>query len=298
VELFLQRLFDAMGNGAIYASLGLALAIIYKSTGHLNFAQGEMAMFSAFIVYVLSVEQGWPVVLAIIVTVLIAAAFGAVVEGVLVRPLEQRNPLAVVIISLGLFLILNSVASRIWYGNPRQFDSPYPDTQLHYVEIGGARLPHATIGYWATLLGAVALLWLLLQKTKVGLAFRSVASNRESARLVGIEVNRTLMLGWALAAGLGALSGVIAASSRPLFDANLMLPLLIYAFAAVLIGGFDSLGGAIVGGILIALIETMAGGYLDFVGSELGQTTALVVIVIVLLFRPTGLFGSRKVQRV
>ena len=298
MELFLQRLFDAMGNGAIYASLGLALAIIYKSTGHLNFAQGEMAMFSAFIVYVLSVEQGWPVVLAIIVTVLIASAFGAVVEGVLVRPLEQRNPLAVVIVSLGLFLILNSVAARIWYGNPRQFDSPYPDAQLHYVEIGGARLPHATIGYWATLLGAVALLWLLLQKTKVGLAFRSVASNRESARLVGIEVNRTLMLGWALAAALGALSGVIAASSRPLFDANLMLPLLIYAFAAVLIGGFDSMGGAIVGGILIALIETMAGGYLDFVGSELGQTTALVVIVIVLLFRPTGLFGSRKVQRV
>jgi branched-chain amino acid transport system permease protein len=298
MELFLQRLFDAMGNGAIYASLGLALAIIYKSTGHLNFAQGEMAMFSAFIVYVLSVEQGWPVVLAIIVTVLLAAGFGAAVEGVLIRPLEARNPLTVVIITLGLFLILNSVASRIWYGNPKQFDSPYPDPQLHYIEIGGARLPHATIGYWLTVLGAGGLLWLLLQKTKIGLAFRSVASNRESARLVGIEVDRTLMLGWALAAAMGALSGVIAASSRPLFDANLMLPLLIYAFAAVLLGGFDSMAGAIVGGFLIALVETMAGGYLDFVGSELGQTTALVVIIVVLLFRPTGLFGSRKVQRV
>jgi branched-chain amino acid transport system permease protein len=298
MELFLQRLFDALANGAIYASLGLALAIIYKSTGHLNFAQGEMAMFSAFIVYVLSVEQNWPVVLAIIVTVLIAATFGALMEGALVRPLERRNPLTVVIISLGLFLILNSVASRIWYGNPRQFDSPYPDPQLEYIEIGGARLPWATIGYWATVLGAAGLLWLLLQKTKVGLAFRSVASNRESARLVGIEVNRTLMLGWALAAAVGALSGVIAASSRPLFDANLMLPLLIYAFAAVLLGGFDSMAGAIVGGVLIALIETMAGGYLDFVGSELGQTTALAVIVVVLLFRPSGLFGSRKVQRV
>jgi branched-chain amino acid transport system permease protein len=298
VELFLQRLFDALGNGAIYASLGLALAIIYKSTGHLNFAQGEMAMFSAFIVYVLSVEQGWPIVLAIIVTVLIAGVFGATVERVLVGPLEQRNPLTIVIVSLGLFLILNSLATKIWYGNPRQFDSPYPDAQLHYVKIGGARLPYATIGYWVTLLAAVGALWLMLQRTKVGLAFRSVASNRDSARLVGIDVQRTLMLGWALAAGFGALSGVIAASSRPLFDANLMLPLLIYAFAAVLIGGFDSLAGAIVGGVLIALIETMASGYLDFIGSELGQTTALVVIVVVLLFRPTGLFGSRKVQRV
>jgi branched-chain amino acid transport system permease protein len=298
MELFLQRLFDALGNGAIYASLGLALAIIYKSTGHLNFAQGEMAMFSAFVVYVLSVEQGWPIVLAIIVTLLIAGVFGATVERALVRPLEQRNPLAVVIITLGLFLVLNSLATRIWFGNPRQFDSPYPDAQLHYVEIGGARLPHATIGYWLTLLLVVAVLWVLLQRTKVGLAFRSVASNRESARLVGIDVGRTLMLGWALAASLGALAGVIAASSRPLFDANLMLPLLIYAFAAVTLGGFDSLGGAIIGGVLIALVETMAGGYVDFVGSELGQTTALLAIIVVLLFRPTGLFGSRKVQRV
>jgi branched-chain amino acid transport system permease protein len=298
MELFLQRLFDALGNGAIYASLGLALAIIYKSTGHLNFAQGEMAMFSAFIVYVLSVEQGWPVTLAIIVTALLAGFFGATVERTLIQPLERRNPLAVVIVTLGLFLILNSLASRIWYGNPRQFDSPYPDAQRHYIEIGGARLPWATVGYWATLLGVVALLWLLLQRTKVGLAFRSVASNRESAQLVGIDVGRTLMLGWALAGVLGALAGVIAASSRPLFDSNLMLPLLIYAFAAVTLGGFDSLGGAIVGGVAIAFIETMAGGYLDFVGSELAQTTALVAILVVLLFRPSGLFGSRKVQRV
>jgi branched-chain amino acid transport system permease protein len=183
VELFLQRLFDAMGNGAIYASLGLALAIIYKSTGHLNFAQGEMAMFSTFIVYVLTVEQGWPVVLAIIVTMIIAGVFGALVEGVLVRQLEQRNPLSVVIISLGLFLILNSLASKIWYGNPRQFDSPYPDAQLHYIEIGGARLPHATIGYWATLFvarGALA----AAQKTKV--VWRSAVAPNGVGALVGI----------------------------------------------------------------------------------------------------------------
>jgi branched-chain amino acid transport system permease protein len=298
VELFLQRLFDALGNGAIYASLGLALAIIYKSTGHLNFAQGEMAMFSAFIVYVLAVEQSWPVVLAIVVTIVLSGVFGAAVERSLIRPLEQRNPLAVVIVTLGLFLILSSLASKIWYGNPKEFDSPYPDAQLHYVEIGGARLPHATIGYWATLLALVGVLWVMLRRTKIGLAFRSVASNRESAQLVGVDVGRTLMLGWALAAGFGALAGVIAASSRPLFDANLMLPLLIYAFAAVTLGGFDSLGGAILGGFVIAMVETMAGGYLDFVGSELAQTTALVAIIVVLLFRPAGLFGTQKVQRV
>lgn len=298
MELFLQRLFDALGNGAIYASLALALAIIYKATGHLNFAQGEMAMFSAFIVYVLSVEQGWPIVLAVVVTMLLSGAFGAAFERTLVRPLEARNPLAVVIVTLALFLILNSLASRIWYGSPKQFDSPYPDPQLEYVEIGGARLPHATINYWLTLFVVIGALWLLMRKTKVGLAFRAVASNRGSAPLVGIDVGRTLMLGWALAAALGTIAGVIAASSRPLLDSNLMLPLLIYAFAAVTLGGFDSLGGAIIGGVAIAIIETMAGGYLDFVGSELAQTTALATIFLVLLFRPTGLFGSRKVHRV
>lgn len=298
MELFLQRLFDALGNGAIYASLGLALAIIYTSTGHLNFAQGEMAMFGAFIVYVLSEEQGWPIVLAIVVTVALSSAFGAAVEATLIRPLERKNPLAVLIVTLGLFLVLNSLASRIWYGSPKEFNSPYPDSRREYVEIGGARLPWATIGYWLTLLGVVALLWLLLHKTKAGLAFRAVSSDRGSAQLVGINVGRTLMLGWALSAGIGTIAGVIAASSRPLFDSNLMLPLLFYAFAAVTLGGLDSMGGAIFGGFAIAFVETMAGGYLDFVGSELAQSTALVVILVVLLFRPTGLFGSQRVQRV
>jgi branched-chain amino acid transport system permease protein len=297
VQLFLDRLFDALQNGAIYSSMALALAIIYKSTGQLNFAQGEMAMFAAFLVYVLSVEQGWPILVAIAVTVVVAAAFGAAVERVLVRPLESRNPLAVVIVTLGLFLILNSLAHRIWFGSPRQFHSPYPDPQRHVFRIAGATLPHATIAYWVTLLLVVGLLWLVLTRSKVGLAFRAVASNRDSARLVGIDVGRTLMLGWALAAALGVLAGVIAASNRGAFDANLMLPLLIYAFAAVTLGGFDSLGGAVIGGLVIALIETMAGGYLDFVGGELAQTTALVAIIVVLLLRPSGLFGTRKVER-
>jgi branched-chain amino acid transport system permease protein len=298
VDLFLDRLFDAFGNAAVYSSLALALAVIYRSTGHLNFAQGEMAMFSTFIVFVLSVEQGLPVVLAILLTVLIAAAFGAAVERTLIRPLERRNPLAVVIVTLGLFLILNSVAQKIWFGAPREFESPYPDPQRHVFRIGGATLPHATVAYWITILAVVAVLWLLMTRTKIGLAFRAVSANRESAQLAGINVGRTLMAGWALAGALGVLAGVIAASNRLQFDANLMLPLLIYAFAAVTVGGFDSLGGALVGGVLVALVETMAGGYLSFVGGELAQATALVAIVVVLLVRPSGLFGTRRVQRV
>jgi branched-chain amino acid transport system permease protein len=201
-------------------------------------------------------------------------------------------------VTLGLFLILNSSAHRIWFGAPRQFRSPYPDPQRHAFRIDGATLPHATVAYWATLLAVIGVLWLLLRRTRLGLAFRTVSSNRESAQLVGVSVGRTLMLGWALAAALGTLAGIIAASNRGQFDANLMLPLLIYAFAAVTLGGFDSLGGAILGGLLVAIIETMAGGYLDFIGGELAQATALATIIVVLLFRPAGLFGTRTAVRV
>jgi branched-chain amino acid transport system permease protein len=298
MSLFLQRLFDAFENGAIYASMALALAIIYKSTGHLNFAQGEMAMFSAFLCYVLAAEQGWPVWFAVAVAVLVAATFGAGVERVLVRPFEKKNPLSVVIITLGLFLILNSVARDIWFGEPRQYVSPFPEKGDGGIDIGGATLFWSTITYWAAIGVAFGGLMLLLRRTKIGLAFRAVSSNRESAQFVGIGVGRTLMVGWALAAAMGALAGIIAASRQGTIDANLMLPLLIYAFAAVTLGGFDSIGGAIVGGIVVAFVETMAGGYISRIGGSLAQTTALSLIIVVLLFRPTGLFGSRKVERV
>ena len=293
MALFLQRLFDAFENGAIYASMALALAIIYKSTGHLNFAQGEMAMFSAFICYVLAGEQGWPVWFAVAVAVLVAAAFGAGVERVLIRPFEKKNPLSVVIITLGLFLILNSVARDIWFGEPRRFVSPFPEKSDGGIEIGGATLFWSTITYWLAIAVAFGGLMLLLRRTKIGLAFRAVSSNRESAQFVGIGVGRTLMVGWALAAAMGALAGIIAASRQGTLDANLMLPLLIYAFAAVTLGGFDSIGGALVGGLVVATVETMAGGYVKRIGGSLAQTTALVLIIVVLLFRPAGLFGKQ-----
>jgi branched-chain amino acid transport system permease protein len=298
VALFLQRLFDAFENGAIYASLALALSIIYRSTGQLNFAQGEMAMFAAFICYVLAAEQGWPVWFAVLVAVIASAAFGAGVERGLVRPLERRNSLAVVIITLGLFLIVNSVARDIWFGPPRQFVSPYPSKARGGIAIGGATLYWSTITYWLTVAVVFGLLALMLRKTKIGLAFRAVSSNRESAQFVGISVGNTLMVGWALAAAVGAIAGIIAASKQGTIDANLMLPLLIYAFAAVTLGGFDSLGGAIIGGLVVALVETMAGGYIHRIGGELAQTTALALIIVVLLFRPNGLYGSRSVERV
>jgi branched-chain amino acid transport system permease protein len=161
MTLFVQRLFDAFDNGAVYAAMALALALIYKSTGHLNFAQGEMAMFSAFIAYVISSEQSVPTWLAIVISMALSFLFGALVERVLIRPLERRNPLSVVIVTLGLFLVVGGVAQRIWLGTPKEFDTPFPDS-AKAIRVGDAALRHRTIWFWAVLLLLVGLLFLML----------------------------------------------------------------------------------------------------------------------------------------
>jgi branched-chain amino acid transport system permease protein len=296
VALFLQRLFDALGNGAIYAAMAVALAIVHRATGHINFAQGEMATVATFVVYVLAAEQGLPIGVAIAVAVVGAFAAGASVERTLVRPLERRNPNTVVIVTIGLFLVINSVAQLVWLGPPRSFPSPLPDS-AEAVTVAGARLRWATVWSWVVLGAVLVALRTLLTRTRTGLAFRAVAANRESAALVGIDVGRTFMVGWGLAAALGTLAGVLHASTSPTFDTNLMVPVLLYGFAAATLGGFDSPGGALVGGVAVAFIETMSAGYLSVVGSELAQAGALVTIIVVLLVRPNGLFGTARVRR-
>ncbi len=296
MDLFLQRIFDGLTNGAIYASLALAIVIVFKSTGLLNFAQGEMAMFSTFIAYVLSVEQGLSVWAAIGITVIVSMVAGAAIERALIRPLGSRAGLTAMVVPLGLFVLLNDLAGGIWTFETRAFPQPFPSDLDDFIEIGGARLRFEAAGTWITLLVVLALLFALLRKTKVGLAFRAVSSNRESSRLVGIPVGRTLMLGWGLAAGIGALAGALVASTT-LVHPNMMLGVVIYAMAAATLGGFDSLGGAVVGGIVIGLAESLLAGYVDFIGSELALAAALVIMLVVLLVRPQGLFGTRAVEQ-
>ena len=297
MELFLQRLIDGLANGAIYAALALAIVIVYKATGILNFAQGEMAMFATFVIYVLSVEQGLPIWIAIGLGVLIAMASGAVVERGLIRPLESRSALATVVVPLGLFILINDLAGGIWTFGTRGFPTIFPSGLDDYFEIGGARLRFETIGTWITILVAFGLVVGLLRFTKIGLAFRAVSSNRESSRLVGIPLGHTLMFGWALASGVGALAGVLAVNTT-LLHPNMMLGILIYATAAAALGGFDSIGGAIVGGIIVGLTESLVAGYVGFIGSELRLTAAIALLAAVLMVRPQGLFGTKTVERV
>ena len=292
MERFIQLVIDGIAIGSIYGALALALVLIFRSTGLVNFAQGEMAMFSTFIAWGLA-ETGLPLGLALVSAFAISFVFGMAVERILIRPVEGEDPLTILIVTLGLFILLNSAAGWIWGFENRGFPRALPGGST---DIGGVRLAYESLGIVAVLLAVSGLLFLLFNRTKLGLAMRAAAANPASSRLVGIDVGRTLMIGWGLAALLGALAGVLVAPQLFL-DVNFMGGVLVYSFAAATLGGFDSPKGAVIGGWIIGIAENLAGTYVDFIGSDLKILVPLVAILVVLLFRPTGLFGSEEVAR-
>jgi branched-chain amino acid transport system permease protein len=292
MERFVQVLVDGVATGSIYAAVALALVLIFRSTGIINFAQGEMAMFSTFVAWGLH-EGGVPLGLAVLTTLGLSFLAGMAIERTLIRHFEGGDVLALVIVTLGLFILLNGLAGWIWGFENRGFPSVFPDDSW---TLGGVRLSVESLGIVGVLLGVVGLLYLLLQRTKVGLAMRAAALDPSSSALVGVRVGHMLMLGWGLAAALGALAGVLVAPQLFL-DVNLMGSVLIYAFAAAALGGFDSALGAVVGGWVIGVSENLAGTYVDFIGSDLKILVPLGIIFVVLLLRPAGLFGTREVAR-
>jgi branched-chain amino acid transport system permease protein len=292
MERFIQLVIDGIAIGSIYGALALALVLIFRSTGIVNFAQGEMAMFSTFFAWAL-VQAGLPLGLALLAALAASFAGGMVIERVIIRPVEGEDPLTILIVTLGLFILVNSAAGWIWGFNNRGFPHALPDGST---DVAGITLSYESLGIVAVLLVVVGLLYLLFQKTKLGLAMRAAAANPASSRLVGINVGRTLMIGWGLAALLGALAGVLVAPQLFL-DVNFMGGVLVYSFAAATLGGFDSPKGAVIGGWIIGVTETLAGDYVGFIGSDLTILVPLAIIFGVLLVRPNGLFGSPEVVR-
>ncbi|WP_371778706.1 branched-chain amino acid ABC transporter permease [Streptosporangium subroseum] len=289
---FLQEIVEGLGAGAIYASLALALVLIYQFTGIVNFAQGELAMFSAYIAWQF-MAAGLPFWLALILTLAVSFAGGMLIERVVIRPVEGAPELTVVIVTVGLFIFVNAAAGWIWSFLIKDFPNPFPGGAI---EAGGLSLGYSTLGIMAVVGVVMGLLYLLFQHTKVGLGMRAVASNPSSARLVGIRVGWTLALGWGLAATVGAVSGILVAPLLFL-EPNMMGGVLIYAFAAATLGGFDSPLGAVVGGLVVGVAETLAGAYVGFIGSDLKVGVPLVIILFILLLRPQGLFGRAAVER-
>lgn len=305
MALLLQRIFDGLQNGAIYATLAVALTIVYRSSGVLNLAQGEMAMFSSFLVVVFVSPQSpgtwgtqyvswlgtpWPLWAAVIAAVVISAGAAAVIERTLIRPLDQAEPLDIVGATMGLFLLVSAGANTLWTGRRRTLDSLFPAGYDDFLSVGGARLRFEAIGIVVTLVGAIVVLAVVQRRTRLGLAFRAVTASRQSAELVGVRVGRILMAGWAIAAALGALGAALVVPSIGV-DPDNMVRLLIFALAAATVGGLDSPGGALLGGFFFGLLEAMLVGYAPFVSSEVVIIWALGALVLVLAVRPRGLFG-------
>jgi branched-chain amino acid transport system permease protein len=290
VEAFLQQVLSGLATGGIYASIALAVVMIYKATHHINFAQGEMAMFSTYIAWQL-ITLGMPYWAAFFLTVAISFVGGVVIERVIIRPFEREGAvLAVVTVFIGMALILNSAAGWIWNYTLKVFPSPFPSGSF----FGGLLSGHQ-VGLFVVALTTLLLIFMFFRFTPLGLAMRAAAENAQSSRLVGIRVGWMLALGWGLAGAIGAVAGMMVAPIVYL-DPNLMAFILIYGFAGALLGGVDNPGGAVVGGFIIGVTENIMGVYV--VGTELKLTVALVVIIGVLLVRPSGIFGKTVVTRV
>ena len=292
MELFLQQVVAGVATGAIYACVALAVVMIYQAIHHLNFAQGEMAMFSTYIAWQL-LQWGLPYFVVFPLVILISFVGGFAIERIVFKPIENAPVLSHIVIFIALFAIFNSFAGFIWDFTIKAVPSPFGDGPLWE----GAMIGKHQAGMIGVTLVVLLLLWSFFTFTRVGLAMRAAAANPESARLVGIRVSMMTALGWGMASAIGAVAGMLIAPVVFL-EPNMMLSILLYGFAGAVRGGLPSPLGAVIGGFIVGVVENLAGTYIPVIGGELKLPIALFLIVAVLLVKPAGLLGRRVVQRV
>jgi branched-chain amino acid transport system permease protein len=289
---FIDLTLNGISTGAIYASVALALVLIWRSTRIVNFAQGAMLMFTTFIASAVISSSGhyW---LGFAVALVSGLILGAVVEVTLIRRVAKGPPLNAVIVTLGLFILIEAVAGMIWGNTPRSFP---PAFSIRGYDIGGTRVLFSPNDTFIVLVvaGTAAALALLFRRTSIGLRMRASAFAPEVARLLGVRVGRMLTFGWALAALVGSLAGLLVAPSV-FVGPNQFDPILIFGFTAAVMGGLDSPVGAVVGGIVLGLALSYVAGY---EGSAMVTLAALVILLAVLMVRPTGLFSAPRERRV
>jgi branched-chain amino acid transport system permease protein len=293
-DIFAQQTVAGLAQGAIFGSLALALVLIYRATEVINFAQGEMAMATTYVCYQL-LHWGVSYWLAFFLTLAFGFVFGLVTYGVFIRPVQHRSVIAIVIVTLGLFILIDGVVAWIWGADIKFMESPFGNKVYRS---GGVAVSAQDIGVFAVSIISMVALWALFQFTKVGLAMRAAALRPSAASLVGVRVNRMLAIGWGLAAMLGAVAGLMAEPTQFVLQPTLMQPILLLAFAAAVLGGLESPVGAVIGGLLIGVFLNLVGQYVGFATSELRLPIAFAVLLLVLLVRPTGLFGRKQVRRV
>ncbi|HEY5832147.1 MAG: branched-chain amino acid ABC transporter permease [Hyphomicrobiaceae bacterium] len=301
MEQLIQQIASGLANGAIYACLALALVMIFVSTDHINFAQGEMAMFSAYICWQL-MQWGLNFWIALPVVALISFLIGVSIERIILRPLHNAPVLSIVVVFIGLLAIFHSLAGGIWGHTIKDFPSPFPKVTF----AGSGYIGPHQIGMIVVTLVLLLALFAFFRFTPLGLAMRAAAQNPTSARLAGVRVDWMLALGWGLAAAIGAVAGSLVAPAVYL-EPNMMASILLYGFAGALVGGISSPGGAVAGGFIVGVLENLIAYFgnllekssgLYIVGNGEKLTVALVIVITVLTLKPSGLFGHVTVKRV
>jgi len=296
---FAQYTVEGLALGSVYGSLALALVLVYRATHVINFAQGELAMFTTYIAYELMLKglSYWE---AFAATLAIAFVLGTALQVAIIRPVQHRSVIATVIVTVGLFILIDGVVNWIWGGDFKFMKSPFGNGSW---DVGGVSISHLYVGMVIVVFASVVLVWALFRFTKLGLGMRAAALRPAAASLVGVRVDSMLAIGWGLAALLGAVAGLMAEPTQIFLSPTLMQPILVYAFAAAVLGGLESPAGALIGGLLIGVMLTLITGYAPHIGSfvvtsELQLPFSFAVLLVVLLIRPSGLFGRREVRRV
>jgi branched-chain amino acid transport system permease protein len=290
MQAFLHQVLSGFATGGIYASVALALVMIYQSTHHVNFAQGEMATFSTYMAWKM-ITIGFPYWVAFLLTLLFAFVLGVAIERIIVRPFYKAPVLSVIAVFIGLLLIINSLSGALFDYTIKPFPSPFPSDAWY----GGPYLSPHEVGMIFVTFVMLALIFVFFRFTPLGLAMRAAAENPVSSRLCGVRVGWMLALGWGLAGLIGAVAGMMTAPVIYL-DPYMMFSVLLYGFAGALLGGIDNPWGAVLGGFIVGVLQNIAGAYL--VGTELMVTVALVIIIGILVIKPSGLFGRPIVTRV
>lgn len=291
-DIFAQQTVAGLAQGAIFGSLALALVLIYRATEVINFAQGEMAMATTYVAYQLTL-WGLSYWAAFFLTLPIAFVIGFALQVLVIRPV-QHSVIAVVIVTVGLFILIDGIVTWIWGADLKFMKAPFGNTVYH---AGGVAFARQDIGVLAVSVLSVFVLWLLFRFTKLGLGMRAAALRPAAASLVGVRVKWMLAIGWGLAAVLGAVSGLMTEPTQFL-QPTMMQPILLYAFAAAVLGGLESPAGAVIAGLALGVFLNLVGQYVHFATAELRLPLAFLVLLVVLLLKPSGLFGRKQVRRV
>ena len=290
--MFLQLVVSGLSFGSLYALIALAMVIIYKTSEVPNFGQGEMAMISTFVAFTLLVTHGYSFAVSFIGAFIFAAALGIFLEFVFLRRAKDPNILSLILITLGFEMVLYGLASWKWGADQRNF--PFPVSDFDVINLGSAVISYLNIATLLITLFLMFMLFLFFRYTKVGIAMKATQQNAMAARINGIRTNRILSITWALSSMIGAVAGMLLAPIATL-DPNLMLEPLLKGFAAAVLGGMTTLVGAALGGYILGVLENLFGGYVSL---EFKSIVAFLIIVLVLCFKPSGLFAKHYVRKV